>query len=185
MRNVTEVFKNYRICLREIWNRCFWADTFFQKSDNSEKIWNAVKHFDRLVPFFFDALVMEKLINNCCVEENLSKGTYDHIFRIVPAGSTTIWPFKKQDRTGESFKNPISGRGSTESGIKIEAKQIDMRFLNFFEWSATDCYDLKYYVVEIRSFPEKPELEGREALVDVEGIEVWVNPEDLKSIADH
>jgi hypothetical protein len=180
MRNLTEVFQHYRLCVRETWNRCFWADPALRHA-------NSVEWFSKLKPLLFEALVVEKAayLAPGLHWENLA--TTKLYFEVVPAVHRIA--------TG-SDAGALIILDSRPTGEKlvvakeyVEASVVKLRFIDLFDWSGFTSYaDLRYYLVSVDEFKAHPEWEGREALIDVAESEVyWREPteESLSEKTEH
>jgi hypothetical protein len=158
-RNVTEIFQQYRLSLRDVWNAHFWRLPAL-------RTWDSVEQFERLKPHLFQALVVSRLEEGCCA---VSHGTAE--FCVVPCvpdenGSAvaTHVIVLNQEKSGYSWDQEI---------LTLSALEATLRFVDFFEWSMMAYVDLRYYLVEITSFASRTDLLGRRALVDVHQADVF------------
>jgi len=49
---------------------------------------------------------------------------------------------------------------------QITTGEAELHFLECFDWNRLDYLDFRYYKVQIARFNARPELVGREALID-------------------
>jgi hypothetical protein len=64
---------------------------------------------------------------------------------------------------------------------EVEATDIDMRFIHYFDWSCIGHRDFEYFRVLIVSSIAHPELNGRHALVKPLNVRVFFDEEAEKS----
>src|SRR5581483_9521435 len=143
--DVSDVFHQYRLALRDVWNRNFWSDPELRD-------WNSADYFETVKPLLFRGLVLEKLGQ---------AGTCPHVeqpsdiapFFVVPnAKSATVTVLKKS---------------SWHRELRLTSAEITLRFRDFFDWGALRYRDLRYYLVSIVACPPHPDVVGLDALVDV------------------
>ncbi len=166
VRDVTDTFHQYRLLLREIWNRGFWADPECRG-------WDAVDSFNRLKPTLFKTLVLDRL--GVGDDVDASGRTISLEFGIVPE----VVNFSDGSRSAAvvilKCRNADDDRGDYDQRVELRADEVSMVFRDFFDWGLNDYRDLRYYLVRIVALPSRPELIGRNALVDVYEAAVIVN----------
>ena len=157
--NVTDLFDRYRLCLREIWNTYFWQHAEF-------RTWDSVDVFRRLKPNIFQALVLEVLE---CTSPN---------FLVVP---------KIPDNSGNLLathvvvtKPDAGGRSWAEELQTLRSSDATLHYVDVFEWSMMRYVDFPHYVAHISAFATRPDLVGREVLIDVHQVEILVEWAEAK-----
>jgi hypothetical protein len=69
-----------------------------------------------------------------------------------------------------------SPRGLWDDPVnRVTAEQVEMHFLEFFDWNRLDYRDFQYYRVWIAGFNEQPHLVGREALMERQYVSVFLS----------
>lgn len=163
-KNVTELFQNYRHCLRHIWNSFFWQHPHLRS-------WDSLLVFERLKPHVFRALVQESLT------EDLSS-------ELVPSGNFEIVP-NIPDNYGNLLATHVvvvkqegGGRSWSDELPTLSSADATLRFVDVFDWLKMGYVDLRYYLAVIIDFPSRPDLKGYEVLIDVYQADVfWVPAE--------
>jgi hypothetical protein len=149
---VTNLFQQYRIAARSNWN-------LFFRSDPDLVNWDLRDHFERIKKLLFEALVLQRL--------SLDAGKAR--FRVVPSVKDGV-PIKiEQPREGDRnhyWDHPIQ---------RLRPSEAALEFLDYFDWDALGSLDFKYIRVRIREFPTQPHLVGREALLEPEYAEIFVD----------
>lgn len=153
--NVTELFQRYRQCLREIWNTHFWQYEELRH-------WDSVTVFERLKPSIFRALVLETLAEGCACGD-----------APPPNGNFLVVPNVPDNRGNRLASHVIvtksgggGGRSWAEELLTLQASEATLRFVDVFDWSMMGYVDLRY-IAEITEFPSRPDLAGRQVLIDV------------------
>jgi len=60
---------------------------------------------------------------------------------------------------------------------RIRPGEAEMHFLEYFDWNRLDYLDFRYYRVQIAKFDSRPELVGREALIERQQANVHLTDE--------
>jgi len=122
--------------------------------------------FDRLKPSIFQSLVLESLTEDCA-------------YTPAPAATFQVVP-NLPDNNGNRLathvvvtKSEGGGRSWAEELLTLRASDATLRFVDIFDWSMMGYVDLRYYVAEITAFAARPDLEGREVLIDVYQADVF------------
>ena len=161
MRDVSAVFDHYRMSARSVWNTAFWPDPDFRD-------WDSVERFQEIERILFDQLVLFKLDREYPFDDLFRKPI--SYFRVVPSESCCGCPIMIARPT------PEVPRGLWDDPVnRVTAGQVEMHFLNFFDWNQLDYRDLQYYRVWIAGFNEQPHLVGREALVERQYVNVFLS----------
>ena len=158
MRDITAVFDHYRISARSLWNTAFWPDPDFRD-------WNSVERFQEIERILFDQLVLFKL-NKDPVEEVFRKPI--PFFRVAPS-SPHGCPVMISRPT------PEVPRGLWDDPVDRVTGQVELHFLEFFDWDQLDYRDFQYYHVWIAAFEDQPHLVGREALIERQYVKVFLS----------
>jgi len=152
--DVTELFQQYRLCLREIWNTRYWQNTDLRN-------WDSVARFNRLKPSIFQAIVIEGLSESCgCEASKIIDG-----FQVVPDVPDNRGHHLATNVVVTTTEN--GGRNWIATLDQLASSDVTLRFIDIFDWSMMGYVDLRYYVAEIADFPARPDLHGKEALIDV------------------
>ena len=77
--------------------------------------------------------------------------------RVVPGNDVPIM-ISREDRASTYWDDPVN---------RAKGGEIDLRFVNFFDWDNYSDVDYQFYRVLIAGFPSQSHLVGREALLEV------------------
>jgi hypothetical protein len=161
MADINNIFDHYRVSARSIWNTAFWPDPDFRN-------WDSVEQFDEIQRILFSELVLGKL----------GKGWPTHeIFRI-PIPFFLVLPSIQDAPIMIQNPRPDKPIGYWDHPVnRIRPGEAEMRFLEYFDWNRLDYLDFRYYRVQIAKFDSRPELVGREALIERQQANVHLTDE--------
>ena len=151
--DVTEFFSEYRLLIRDIWNRYFW-------SDRGLRSWDTVEYFDRLRPLLFESFLAKKIRVKIDEQENTSLR-----FIVVPDIPGPDEMVGSPIRISET-EGPGS-RWDQEPGW-VARDDMELEFVDFFDWGRLNYWDLQFYLVQIAQAGKHPHLVGRMALIAVD-----------------
>jgi hypothetical protein len=152
MNDVTALMQNYRECVRHIWN------SHFRMGDEQPQDWDLRDQFYDAALILFRALVVWRL--DVDEPEMLPDYRGDQaplmFLRLDVEPCSTIMV----NRTGAGgyWDDPVS---------LIETGDLDLRFIQFFDWSDLDFRDFAFYRARIVGSSRHPHLVGRDALLPV------------------
>jgi hypothetical protein len=150
MQDVTEIFDHFREAARSVWNTAF-------RPVPELRSWDAQGRFEIVKERLFEALVLLRTGDyGCC--EDLSKAPRP-AFCVVPDLSDTLPILIHKPREGDRnryWDDPVTS---------VRRGEVELRFLDYFDWDILDYVDFEYYRVRVEAFPAQPHLVGREALV--------------------
>jgi hypothetical protein len=157
--DVTDLVLQYRLLLRAIWNEHVWACPAL-------RCWDAVEQFNELRPVLYDRLLLAKLkaIQGISLREPVE-------LRIVPSIPDSEGHACAPVRISESSSSAVSRRWDQPPGI-IRPSDMDLLFVDFFDWSQIGYWDLRYFRVRIVKSHEYGHLVGREALIECDSARV-------------
>jgi hypothetical protein len=164
MKDVTAILDHYRISARSVWNTAFWPDTDFRE-------WDSFERFQEIERILFDHLVLFKLEREYPVGDLFLKPI--PYLRVVP--SSFGCPIMIARPTPELPRSPYWD----DPVNRVTAAQVDLHFLEFFDWNLLDYRDFQYYRVSIVAFEEQPHLVGREALIERQYVKVFLSNSTL------
>lgn len=150
MRDVSSIFDHYRISARAIWNTAFWPDAEFRN-------WDSVDQFDEIQRILFCELVLAKLGREWPTLDVFRISV--PFLRVVPSidPAPIMIQNPRPDKPTGYWDHPLN---------RISPGEAEMHFLRYFDWNRLDYADFRYYLVKIARFDTKPELAGRQALID-------------------
>ena len=195
MKDVTNVLQRYRECVRHVWNTYFYPFIDETVDDDVDGVgYDVLDTFDEIERVLFFGLVLEPL-NKMEYRDDFRKpsslpvGTVEldqdalmkHIssvwstrephavdcLQVIPKWDVPILISREKSTTGY-WDHPI---------CRTEGQDIDLRFIDYFDWGQESYWDLQYFRVKIMSFPAHPEVEGREALIEVLHCQVFLREE--------
>ena len=150
MRDITDLLDHYRVVARSIWNTGFWSDPDLRN-------WDSWDQFEQIKRLLFKALVVARLgEGHCCDLGSLP----DHIYHVVPLEPGPVPVRIGRPREGDTnryWDDPVG---------EVEASDVGLHFLDYFDWNCMAYVDFPYYLVRIVAFVPQPHLVGREALLE-------------------
>jgi hypothetical protein len=152
MRDVTDLLMTYREAMRHLWN------TYFVREMSSLLECGALDKFEEIDRLLFSALVLDQLAP------------------LHPAVNfrSEVWPFLRvvaqedSDSLAMMLSDLITGPNrswSDRTFIKLNP-DTELAFIEFFDWDQYGFVSFPYIRLKILKFPSRPDLVGREALVD-------------------
>jgi hypothetical protein len=151
VRDVSDVFDHYRASARAIWNTAFWPDPDFRN-------WDSIDQFHEIEKLLFGELVLAKIDREWPLQSLFESPI--PFFQIVPSiGHGTPILIQNPRGPGQSgyWDHPVN---------LVEPGQAELLFIAYFDRNQMDYIDLQYYRVRIASFDGRPELAGRDALIE-------------------
>jgi hypothetical protein len=166
--DVTPLMNDYRECVRHLWN------THFRSQADANLDWDMADQFNAIAAQLFEALVLTRVGSaglHVQPDSWLPRAVLDVLHVVVEHRSEIM---VNRDRDGGYWDHPVT---------TVEAGELDLRFLQYFDWDVLGTRDLAYYRVRIVSSLKYPELVGKDALVPV-GPSVKVHYEGAAERAD-
>lgn len=148
MEEITHFMNRYRECVRVLWNNSLREDADYRTVDT----YGQVKY--RL----FDEIVLAAI-----GKAGYARSSADDPFpflRVIPRGDRTpimINPPRVSDAW--TWDHPLN---------RLRRDEADLRFMEYFDFEQMGYLDLQYYRTRIVSFPNHRDLEGCEALMEVQ-----------------
>lgn len=195
MKDVTKILQKYQECIRHLWNTYFYP--MIDQASENESDRDILETFDEVERALFSGLVLEPL-NKPDYKEDFRKPSsismedtsfdkqtiMQHIssicstrephaiecLKVIPITDVPI--LISRDRRGFRHTEPSINR--------TEGTDIDLRFIDYFDWGQELFRDLKYFRLKIVSFPSHPEVEGREALIETMYCQVFLLDSEKK-----
>lgn len=159
MREITNLMDHYRLIARSIWNTGFWPKPEFQNWDS----WDRFEHLKRVL---FDSLIVSALMGDkCCINLGAQR---ERPYMVVPLAPGPVPIMIQQPRKGDRnryWDDPVT---------EVKPGDVELLFLDYFDWNEMGYLDFQYYRVRILSFPDQPHLVGREALLEHQHAGVYV-----------
>lgn len=149
MRNVKAEIALYREAVRHLWN------SSFSKVDEPLRFGVCLELFEQIDELIFSALVCEPL----GVKLN-QRASFDPIinFKVIPISSVDVPVL---------INRSIPASGYWDYSVKsINASDVDLELICFFDWDAYGDKDFRYYRVRIVNCKSQPDLNGRDALIE-------------------
>jgi hypothetical protein len=151
MTDVTARMHTYRECVRHIWNTWFMGNE--RRPD-----WDLRDQFCDAALILFQALVFRGLDvdDSELLADYRGDQTPLMCLRLEVAAASTI--LVNRTGAGTYWDDPVT---------RIEAGDCELRFIQFFDWSALDFRDFAFYRARIVGSSRYPHLVGRDALLPV------------------
>ncbi len=151
MDDITIRMERVSMCLRDLWN------TYFYVGDDSMSSYphEVQDLFEEIEVRLFGALFLFDL------ERLASMGRFRAeplpFLIVVPARDGTPLLINRPRTDGNWYWDAFHGRvGPTE---------VTLHFIEWFDWNRYGQRDFQYYLVNVVKFPDRPEFEGRGALI--------------------
>ncbi len=152
MEDVTDVVNAYRECVRHLWNTHFWKDA--EPGQN----WDLRDGFDEVAAQLFRLLVLRKLGR----EEIEVPPDYWAEREPLPFLRVEV------DTRAEIMVNRGLATGYWDDPLRVVEKgELDLRFLQFFDWWLLGFREFSFYRVRIVGSGKHPHLVGKDALLPV------------------
>jgi hypothetical protein len=159
MEDVTESFDHYRISARSVWNAAFWPHSCFRN-------WDCFGQFQEIARILFDQLVLFRLGREFPFDSVFRMPIpFFHLAPSSPSGCPIMIARPIPEVPIGLWDDPVN---------RVNPGQVEMSFLDFFDWNLLDYRDYQYYRVSIAAFAEQPHLVGREALIERQYAKVFI-----------
>jgi hypothetical protein len=149
MTDITPLMNRYRECSRNLWNAYFSSREF---------TWDLHEEYESIRKLLFEALVVYELglYKECCPHDTVPPP----VLKVAPdATSVPILINRPSDGGG--------GYWDQEMDMSVGEGDIQLTFLDYFDYSQYPVKDFRFYRCKILQFPSHAKYEGREALVEV------------------
>jgi hypothetical protein len=169
MRDITSIMNMYRECVRNLWN------AYFLNLISSENKWDFNDQFEEISSEIFSVFISsctsctdiqkspsfkreKKPIMDICIVPKSEHGVPISINRESPASG--YWDYPKD---------------------LIKPSEVELRFIDFFDFDTLGYRDLEYYIVRIIACNSDKEIIGRDALILVKYVNVFFKePRDMR-----
>lgn len=155
MKDVTQILNEYRECVRNLWN------TYFIKHipSEAEGAWDVFDEYDDICTMLFSSLVLRTLDRETYKKAQAYTRIPEPLFflRVVPIIETGVPININRDKHSSGYWDyPIS---------IIKSDEVDMRFIDFFDFDLLGFRDFQYCRVRIVGSNLNADLVGRDALL--------------------
>lgn len=164
LRNVSDIFEHYRCAIQTVWNVFFW-------NRESLRNWDSVTHFRRVKRDLFLGLVLEQIGLPAMIDPSFDESGVP--FLVVPTFQDVDFLIAEE--------RPASTIWRKEEPGQIAKGDARLIFRDYFDFQQLEHRDFKYYRVRIIDFPARPGLVGKDALIEVERTDVFLDESWLES----
>lgn len=147
IEDITEAMNTYRECARNLWN------IYFRGRAN---IGASLDAFEQIRNILFDSLVVSQLFYG---EDNEDHDVPPVVLRVVPRPRSLIL-IERPSGLGEA------GYWDQEKDMVVYPADIDLEFVDYFDFAQVPVRDFHFYLCKIIRFPSRAEYEGRKALIE-------------------
>jgi hypothetical protein len=144
MRDITELMNTYRECSRNLWN------AYFSSRENTGAPEDTYQQIRRLL---FEALVVDELLYEG------DEVPPPPVLKVIPSSTSVPILIRRLSEQG--------GYWDEVRDMRIGPDDIELAFLDYFDFSQYPIKDFHFYLCTILSFPNHVEYEGRQALIEV------------------
>jgi hypothetical protein len=146
IRDITELMNAYRECSRNLWN------TYFSARAN---VGASLDAFGQIRPLLFDSLVVGELSYEGDAE---GEDIPPPVLKVVPRARSLILIQRPSDDG--------NGYWDQEKDMVVGPDEIELEFVDYFDFSQIPVMDFHFYRCRILRFPSRVEYEGRQALIE-------------------
>ena len=158
MRDITDLMNSYRECSRNLWNVYFSAKDYWSESTCA---------YGSIRKLLFQTLVLDELLYDDSLEPPPPP-----VLRIVPRWSVILINRPSEDG---------NGYWDQEKDLAVGETDIQLEFVDYFDWSEYPLREFHFYRCKILKFPSHVEYEGRQALIEVLNCRVF-HDEEAESV---
>jgi hypothetical protein len=148
MTDITNLMNTYRECARNLWNAYFSPREF---------AWDLHDEYESIRKLLFDALVVYELDLN--EESSGHDAAPPPVLKVVPYATSVPILINRPSDDG-------AGYWDQEMDMSVSESDIQLEFLDYFDFSKYPVKDFQFYRCRILQFPKHAEYEGREALIE-------------------
>jgi len=160
MKEITPLMNTYRECSRNLWNADFSLREF---------TWDLHDEYESIRKLLFEALVVNELDP---YKECSEHGTVPPpVLKVVPRTTSVPILINRPSDDG-------AGYWDQEKDMSVNEGDIQLAFLDYFDYSQYPVKDFYFYRCKILQFPGHAKYEGREALVEVSDTKVFHDNND-------
>ncbi|HWF06708.1 MAG TPA: hypothetical protein VHA06_23655 [Candidatus Angelobacter sp.] len=148
MTDITNFMNTYRECARNLWNAYFSSREF---------TWDLHSEYESIRKLLFEALVVYELdlYKECCALDTVPPP----VLKVVPSATTVPILINRPSDGG-------GGYWDQEMDMSVGEGDVQLMFLDYFDYSQYPVKDFQFYRCRILRFPTHTEYEGREALIE-------------------
>jgi len=167
VEDVTSLMLSYREAARHVWNLFLRTESRLDGPGIHD--WEALKQI------LFTALVLRNCGHDECAAALLAPDRYGFSW-IKPIVHLHVVPLT--DIPVMISRDPTP-HGNWDHAVKrVSPNDVDLRFIDFFDFDQSGYIDFHYYLVSIESSSKYPNLQGHRALVEIPRARVLAEPAD-------
>ena len=152
MRDITPLMDAYRECMRHVWN------TYFQADAARGMDWDLRDEFNLVALSLFRALVLRKIGHEDAEVQPDQWAPREPLLFLHLVVEPRAQIMINRDRDSGHWDHPLRS---------VETGDLDLRYLEFFDWSEMDFRDFAFYRARVVASETYPDTVGRDALVPV------------------
>lgn len=155
MKDITPLMNTYRECSRNLWNAYFSSREF---------TWDLHDEYESIRKLLFESLVVNELglYEECCDHSTVPPP----VLKVVPRPTSVPILISRPSEGG-------GGYWDQENDMSVGEEDVQLAFLDYFDYSQYPVKDFRFYRCKILLFPSHTKYEGREALVEVSDTKVF------------
>jgi hypothetical protein len=154
MRDITELMNIYRECSRNLWNVYFWR---------RHDVGVSMDAFGKIRQLLFESMVVSELPYE---GEADGEDIPPPALKVVPRARSVILIRRLGEPGG-------AGYWDQEKDMVVGPDDINLAFVDYFDFSQIPMKEFHYYLCKILRFPNHAEYEGREALLEASDAKVF------------
>jgi hypothetical protein len=149
MKDITPLMNTYRECSRNLWNAYF---------SSLEFTWDLHDRYESIRKLLFEALIVNEL--HFCEECSEDDTVPTPALKVVPDATSVPILINRPSDGG-------AGYWDQEMDMSVGEGDVQLAFLDYFDYSQYPVKDFRFYRCKILQFPSHAKYEGREALLEV------------------
>src|SRR5262245_33409722 len=168
VEDVTSLMLRYREASRHVWNSFLRSESRLQGPGIHD--WEALKQI------LFTALVLRNCGHDRCAAALLAPDRYGFSWikpivhlHVVPVTDVPVMISRDATPHCGYWDHPIK---------RVSPNDVDLRFIDFFDFDQSGYIDFQYYLVSIESSSKYPNLQGHRALIEILNARVLAEPPD-------
>lgn len=167
--DITKLMNKYRECARHLWN------TYFLEQLSSQYQWDISDEFDQICTMLFSSLVLNQIGGTSCKKSYRYEQFPEPLIclHIVPSAEAGA-PIQiaREVKSFTYWDYPID---------LVKPLDVDLRFIDFFDFDVLGYKDFEYYRVRIVGSYKYPDIVGRDALINTHSVNVFFVDESEES----
>ncbi|MBM4259311.1 MAG: hypothetical protein FJ147_25850 [Deltaproteobacteria bacterium] len=160
MKDVTQLLNRYRECVRHLWNTYFFEAAF------SNTDWDLADEYEEICGQLFSALVLNQVDRRTHRKARAFEQSPQPLsfFRVVPSATSGVPIHINREKKASPYWD--------QQMTFIKPDEVDLRFIDFFDFGRLDFRELEYCRVRIVTSTANTDLADHDALLECQHVVV-------------